>query len=79
MPTITGTAQPGTAIVFREGEVVICRAVADATGAWSCEASSPGEGVHSFTAPPLFDGKGLLRCKMRGLIPVMTGDGPDIS
>ncbi|MDP3156351.1 MAG: Ig-like domain-containing protein [Archangium sp.] len=49
-PTITGTAQPGSAIVVREGEVVICRAVADASGAWSCEASSLSEGVHSFTA-----------------------------
>ena len=55
-PAITGTAQPGTSIVVREGEVVVCRAVADASGAWSCDASSLSDGVHSFTASSSDDG-----------------------
>ncbi len=49
-PTISGTALPGSAVVVREGEVVICRAVADSSGAWSCDASMLSDGVHSLTA-----------------------------
>ncbi len=48
-PTFQGTAEPGSQVtVFVDGEVV-CTAVADATGAWSCAPQAPLEpGLHDW-------------------------------
>jgi large repetitive protein len=48
-PELTGTAEPGAAVIVREGMTVVCNATADNTGAWSCN-SNLMAGAHSVTA-----------------------------
>jgi uncharacterized repeat protein (TIGR01451 family)/uncharacterized repeat protein (TIGR02543 family) len=40
-PTFSGTAEPGTTASVLVNDVVVCTALVDAQGAWSCTAQSP--------------------------------------
>jgi outer membrane protein OmpA-like peptidoglycan-associated protein len=50
-PDITGTAEPGSTVTVREGSTVLCTAVTNASGTWSCTPSTPlANGPHAITA-----------------------------
>ena len=50
-PAIGGTAEPGSTMTVKDGATVLCIAVADASGNWSCSPSTAlGEGPHTVTA-----------------------------
>ncbi|QSQ13154.1 DUF4215 domain-containing protein [Myxococcus landrumensis] len=50
-PVISGTSEPGTTVTVREGSTVLCTAVTNDAGRWSCTPSTPmAEGSHSVTA-----------------------------
>ncbi|MCE9672079.1 DUF4215 domain-containing protein [Myxococcus stipitatus] len=50
-PPISGTADPGATVTVSENGAVLCTAVADATGHWTCTPSSPlSEGPHEVVA-----------------------------
>lgn len=49
-PTFTGTATPGALVTVHEGGEVLCTAVADGNGDWSCDAPTLAEGAHHVTA-----------------------------
>jgi cysteine-rich repeat protein len=50
-PTLTGTAEPGSTVTVREGNTVLCAAVASDTGTWSCVPTTPmADGQHTVTA-----------------------------
>lgn len=50
-PPITGTGTPGDTVTVTEGGVVICTAVVDSTGHWSCTPLSPlACGSHTISA-----------------------------
>lgn len=46
-PTLTGTAEPGSAVVISIDGRVHCTTIASALGQWRCEASQLGEGAHT--------------------------------
>lgn len=48
-PVITGTAEAGATVTVSENGVVVCTAIADANGMWSCVSSLP-PGSHTITA-----------------------------
>jgi hypothetical protein len=48
-PVLRGTSEPGATVSVREGLVVVCTAIADAQGAWSC-VSRLALGARSVTA-----------------------------
>ena len=48
-PTINGTAEPGATVTVTEAGLVVCTAVADAAGQWSC-ASNLVNGGHEIIA-----------------------------
>jgi cysteine-rich repeat protein len=50
-PAITGTAEAGSTVVVRDGSTVVCTAVADAAGHWTCIPTAPlSNGSHTLTA-----------------------------
>jgi hypothetical protein len=50
-PTIAGTAEPGAAIVVKDGPTTVCITTANAGGTWSCQPSAPlSNGAHALTA-----------------------------
>ncbi|MCP3100276.1 DUF4215 domain-containing protein [Myxococcus sp. K15C18031901] len=50
-PAISGTAEPGDTVTVREGTTVVCTAVADASGHWTCTPATPmTEGPHEVVA-----------------------------
>lgn len=50
-PPISGTAEPGSTVVVKEGDIVICTATTDANGNWSCTPTTPlSDGQHTITA-----------------------------
>ncbi|MHB8876819.1 MAG: Ig-like domain-containing protein [Myxococcaceae bacterium] len=50
-PTFSGTAPPGSTVAVSEGTNLLCTAVADAMGAWSCTpAQALSDGAHQVTA-----------------------------
>lgn len=50
-PTVSGTAEPGSTVTVTEGSTVICTAVADAAGNWSCTPTTPlSNGPHTLGA-----------------------------
>ncbi|MDR1449227.1 MAG: Ig-like domain-containing protein, partial [Propionibacteriaceae bacterium] len=50
-PVIEGVAEAGSTVTVREGSDLLCQAVADATGAWSCQPSADlAEGQHVIAA-----------------------------
>ncbi|WP_272496288.1 Ig-like domain-containing protein [Nocardioides sp. B-3] len=50
-PTVTGTAEPGATVTVTEGGVLVCTAVADPSGNWSCTPTTAlPVGQHTFTA-----------------------------
>jgi hypothetical protein len=48
-PTISGTAEPFATVTVFQGGALVCSAVADAAGAWSCP-TSLGTGPHTIVA-----------------------------
>ena len=48
-PVITGTAEAGATVTVSENGVVVCTAIADANGMWSCMSNLP-PGSHTITA-----------------------------
>ncbi|MFP2912874.1 Ig-like domain-containing protein, partial [Pyxidicoccus sp. 3LFB2] len=50
-PPLTGTAEPGSTVTVREGNTVLCTAVASDTGTWSCVPTTPlADGPHTVVA-----------------------------
>ncbi|MBN8232186.1 OmpA family protein [Corallococcus macrosporus] len=49
-PTLSGTAEPNSAVTVREGTTVLCTATANSSGAWSCTSSTLTDGPHTLTA-----------------------------
>jgi MYXO-CTERM domain-containing protein len=49
-PVITGTAEPGCTVSASVDGVLVCTAVVDANGNWSCPAGSLSVGLHSVIA-----------------------------
>lgn len=50
-PTVSGTAEPGSTVEVTEGGAVICTAVTDPAGSWSCTPATPlPVGPHTFGA-----------------------------
>lgn len=49
-PTVSGTTEPGATVTVTENGAPICTAVADSTGAWSCDSVPVMLGSHTFTA-----------------------------
>ncbi|MBV9791226.1 MAG: hypothetical protein JOZ51_23730, partial [Chloroflexi bacterium] len=50
-PPISGTAEPGSTVVVKEGNVTMCTTTADANGNWTCTPTSPlSDGEHDITA-----------------------------
>lgn len=51
LPTISGTAEAGSTVTVKDGSTVLCTAVADTSGNWSCTPTLPlSEGSHALTA-----------------------------
>jgi large repetitive protein len=52
MPTISGTstAEAGSTITVREGSTLLCSAVVQAGGSWSCSSAMLAEGPHTIVA-----------------------------
>ncbi len=48
-PTLSGTSEPGATVTVKEGSTVVCTAIADTQGAWSC-VSTLATGTHAITA-----------------------------
>ncbi|WNG51453.1 DUF4215 domain-containing protein [Archangium minus] len=50
-PPISGTSEPGTTVTVREGTTVICTAITNASGAWTCTPTTAlAQGPHTVTA-----------------------------
>jgi hypothetical protein len=49
-PTVTGTAEPGTAITLYDGSTIVGTGTADSNGQWSITCSTLAEGSHHLTA-----------------------------
>ena len=50
-PTFEGTAEKGATVVVKEGDKVLCEAVADASGNWKCTSKVPlPDGEHTVSA-----------------------------
>ena len=50
-PTVSGTAEPNSAVVVKEGDNTICTSPADDDGNWSCDPTRAlTNGEHTFTA-----------------------------
>ena len=49
-PTISGTSEPNAKITVTEGGTVLCTAIANASGVWSCDPTTPlSEGPHALS------------------------------
>ena len=50
-PQVSGTAEPGSSVVVKDGDKVICSTTADKNGSWSCKPTEPlVDGDHTLTA-----------------------------
>ena len=49
-PVLTGHAAAGAAVSVQLGEVAVCKATADSSGAWSCRPSALADGAYLFQA-----------------------------
>ncbi|WP_404362435.1 Ig-like domain-containing protein [Corallococcus coralloides] len=49
-PVLSGTAEANSTVTVREGTTVLCTTTANASGAWSCTASTLAEGAHTVSA-----------------------------
>jgi MYXO-CTERM domain-containing protein len=58
-PAFNGTAPPSAEVEVREGGNVLCSAVADTSGTWSCVPTAAlAEGSHEVTATAMIHGEG---------------------
>jgi hypothetical protein len=56
-PPFAGSGPPNSTVTVKEGNTVICTAMADAMGAWTCTPAMPlGEGPHTVTATATVNG-----------------------
>ncbi len=50
-PTVSGTAEPNSAVVVKEGNTTVCTATVGSDGKWSCDPTTAlSDGPHTFTA-----------------------------
>lgn len=50
MPTVSGTAEVGSAVSVYAGASIVCNTMTDGAGSWACTTSSLADATYSFTA-----------------------------
>jgi uncharacterized repeat protein (TIGR01451 family) len=79
-PTISGNAESGSTVTVMEGATVLCTAVTNSSGIWSCVPSTPlSEGVHTISATATDEAGNVSDPATRSFIIQVTLPDADLS